>query len=103
MDCSLPDSSVHGDSPSKNTRVGRHALLQGIYPTKGSNPGLPHCRRILYRLSHQSADAAETVSVAAVAPRATVTAPSFLPSISLRDFLLAERNETPAGKGAWEM
>ena len=53
MDCSLPGSSVHGDSPGKNTRVGRHALLQGIYPTKGSNPGLLHCRRILYRLSRQ--------------------------------------------------
>ena len=103
MDGSPPGSSVHGDSPGKHTGVRCHALIQGIFPTQGSNPGLPHCRRILYRLSHQSADAAETVSVAAVAPRATVTAPSFLPSISLRDFLLAERNETPAGKGAWEM
>ena len=103
MEGSPPGSSVHGDSPGKHTGVRCHALIQGIFPTQGSNPGLPHCRRILYRLSHQSADAAETVSVAAVAPRATVTAPSFLPSISLRDFLLAERNETPAGKGAWEM
>ena len=41
MDCSLPGSSVHGDSPGKNTRVGCHALLQGIFPTQGSNPGLP--------------------------------------------------------------
>ena len=32
---------------------GLYALLQGIFPTKGLNPGLPHCRRILYRLSHQ--------------------------------------------------
>jgi len=53
MDCSLPGSSVHGDSPSKNTGVGCHVLLQGIFPTQGSNPGLPHCRRILYHLSHQ--------------------------------------------------
>ena len=30
-----------------------HALLQGIFPTQGSNPGLPHCRRILYRLNHK--------------------------------------------------
>ena len=37
----------------KNTGVGRHALLQGIFPSQGSNPGLPHCRQILYRLSHQ--------------------------------------------------
>ena len=41
------------DSPGKNTGVGCHALLQGIFPTQGSNPGLLHCRRILYRLSHQ--------------------------------------------------
>ena len=53
MDCSLPGSPVHGDSPGKNTEVGCHALLQGIFPTQGSNPGLPHCRQILYCLSHQ--------------------------------------------------
>ena len=41
------------DSPDKNTGVGCHALLQGIFPTQGSNPGLPHCRWILYHLSHQ--------------------------------------------------
>ena len=52
MNCSLPDSSVHGDSLGKNTGVGYHALLQGIFPTQGSNPGLPHCRQILYHLSH---------------------------------------------------
>ena len=50
---SLPDSSVHGDSPGKNTGVGYHALLQGIFPSQGSNPGLPHCRWILYHLSQQ--------------------------------------------------
>ena len=44
---------VHGDSPGKNTGVGCHALLQGIFPTQGLNPGLPHCRQILYCLSHQ--------------------------------------------------
>ena len=53
MDCSLPGSSVQGDSPGKNTRVGCHALLQGIFPTQGSNPGLPHCRRLLCHLHHQ--------------------------------------------------
>ena len=53
MDCSSPSSSVHGDSPGKNTGVGCHAFLRGIFPTHGSNPGLPHCRRILYPLSHQ--------------------------------------------------
>ena len=51
--CSPPGSSVHGDSPAKNTGVGCHALLQGIFPTQGSNPGLPHCRQIPYHLSPQ--------------------------------------------------
>ena len=53
MDYSLPGSSVHGDSPVKNTGVGCHVLLQGIFPTQGSNPGFPQCRQILYCLSHQ--------------------------------------------------
>ena len=42
MDCSPPGSPVPGDSPGKNTRVSSHALLQVIFPTQGSNPGLPH-------------------------------------------------------------
>ena len=49
----LPDSFVHGDSPGKNTGVGCHTLLQGIFPTQGSKPSLPHCRRSLYHLCHQ--------------------------------------------------
>ena len=53
MDCSPPGSSVHGDSSGKNAKVGCHALLQGIFSTQGSNPGLLHCRRILYHLSQQ--------------------------------------------------
>ena len=36
--------------PGQNTRVGSFSLLQGIFPTQGSNPGLPHCRQILYQL-----------------------------------------------------
>ena len=53
MDCSLLGSSVHGHSPGKNTGMGCHALLQGIFPTQGSSPGLLHCGWILYHLSHQ--------------------------------------------------
>ena len=53
MDRSPPGFSAHGDSPGKNTGVGCHSPLQGIFPTQGSNPGLPHFRRILYHLSHQ--------------------------------------------------
>ena len=53
MDCSPPGSSVHEDSPGKNTGVGGHALLWGILPTQGLNPGLPYCRQTLYHLSKQ--------------------------------------------------
>ena len=52
-DHSPPGSSVHGDSPGKNTGVGCHALLQGIFPAQVSKQGLLHCRRILYQLSYQ--------------------------------------------------
>ena len=41
------------NSLGKNNEVGCNFLLQGTFLTQGSNPGLPHCRRILYRLSHQ--------------------------------------------------
>ena len=41
------------NSPGQNTGVGTLSLLQGIFPTQGSNPGLRHCRRILYQLSHK--------------------------------------------------
>ena len=51
MDYSPPGSSVHGDSPGKNTGVGCRSLLQGIFPTQGLNPHLLrllHCRQVLY-------------------------------------------------------
>ena len=42
------------NSTGQNTGVGSLSLLQGIFPTRGSNPCLPYCRQILYQLSHQS-------------------------------------------------
>ena len=44
------------NSPGKNTGVSSHSLLQGLFPTQGLNPGLSHCRRILYQLSHRKPD-----------------------------------------------
>ena len=41
------------NSPGQNTRVGSLFLLQGIFPTQGSNPGLSYCRWILYQLTHK--------------------------------------------------
>ena len=55
----MPDSlQPHGlyspwNSPAQNTGVGSLSLLQGIFPTQGLNPGLLHCRQILYQLSHK--------------------------------------------------
>ena len=56
----MSDSSLlpHGlyspwNSPGQNTELGSLSFLQGIFPTQGSNPGLPHCRQILYQLSHK--------------------------------------------------
>ena len=52
MNCSPPGSSVHGDSPGKNTGVGSLSHLQRIFPTQESNWSLLHCRWILYQLSY---------------------------------------------------
>ena len=56
MDCSP------WNSPGQNTGVGTLSVLQGIFLTQGSNSGLPHCRRILYQLSHKGSpvDAGQT-------------------------------------------
>ena len=53
MDFSLPGSSGHWNSLGKSTRVGCHALLQGIFPTQESNWGLLHCKWIVYQLNYQ--------------------------------------------------
>ena len=54
IDCSLPGSSVHGilQAYSRNTGMGCHALLQGVFLTQGLNPDLPHYRQILNLLTY---------------------------------------------------
>ena len=54
MDCSLPGSSLHGDSLGKNAGVSCHAPRQRIFPTQGSNPSLLHWRWTLDHPSHQA-------------------------------------------------
>ena len=51
----MQPSGLHSpwNSPGQNTGVSSLSLLQGIFPTHGSNSDLPHCRRILYQLSHK--------------------------------------------------
>ena len=51
------------NSLGQNPGVGSHSLLQGIFPTQGSNPGLPHCRQILHQLSYQGSPRTLLVTV----------------------------------------
>ena len=51
--CNPMDYTVHGILQARITGVGSLSFLQGIFPTQRSNPGLPHCRWILYQLSHK--------------------------------------------------
>ena len=53
MDCSLPGSSVHGIFQGIVLEWTAISFSRGIFPTQGSNPGLPHCRQMLYCLSHR--------------------------------------------------
>ena len=55
MSDSLWSQGLHSpwNSPGQNTGVGSVSILQGIFPNQGSNPGLLHCRQILYQLSHK--------------------------------------------------
>ena len=69
--CSVVSDSLwpHGlyspwNSPGQSTGVHSLSLLQGIFPTQGSNPGLPHCRWIIYHLSHQGSPRKNTGVVA---------------------------------------
>ena len=49
----LQPHGLHGpwNSPGQDTEASSLSLLEGIFPTQGSSPGLPHCRQILYQLS----------------------------------------------------
>ena len=53
IDCSLAGSLSIGILQARTLEWVANAHLQGIFPTQGSKPDLPHCRRILYCLSHQ--------------------------------------------------
>ena len=70
MDCSPPGSSFDRNSPGKNTGVGYHALLHGIFPTQGSNPGLQRCKRIL---SNQGSPKQETGDTQRISTRESLT------------------------------
>ena len=70
MDCSLLTRPFRPwNFSGKTTRVACHFLLQGIFPTRGSNPGLPHCRQTLYPLSHQGSPTGFMVGLLVRPPR----------------------------------
>ena len=75
MNCSPPGSSAHDDSPGKNTGVGCHALLQGIFPTQGSNLHL-------LGLLHWQAGSLSVISTwETPSPGATATEPKCCPPL----------------------
>ena len=85
-----PVDSAYGllcpwDSPGKNAGIGCHSLLQGIFPTQGSNPGLLHGRQILYRLSYQRSPkkAVKVKLLSHVRPLATPWTGAYQASLSM--------------------
>ena len=75
--CLQPHGLYSPSNPSaQNTGMGSCSLLQGIFPTQGSNPGFPHCRQILYQLSHQGR---ETLRYSSVQVSRSVVSNSFQP------------------------
>ena len=68
-------------SPGQNTGVGSLSLLQGIFPTQGSNPGPLHCRWILYQLSHKGSPRGSLLSAIRVVSSAYLKLLIFLPAI----------------------
>ena len=84
LDCSPPGSSVHGISQARVLEWGSHSLLQGIFPTQGSNPGLLHCRQILEHLDYQRRPvlSEREVKTATPTPVATTTDQSVTPNSS---------------------
>ena len=78
------------NSPGQNTGTGSLSLLQGIFPTQESNPGLLHCRWILYQLSYREALSPEDLPSPGIKPR----------SLTLQvDSLLAEPQGKPKNTG----
>ena len=73
--------------PGQNTGMGSCSLLQGIFPTQGSNPGFPYCRQILYQLSHQGREALRHSSVKF--SRSVVSNPVTIPWTAARQASLA--------------
>ena len=93
MDCCQPGPWVF---PGKNTGVVCHFLLQGIFPTQGSNLGLPHCRQTLCHLSHREPTSnVVTISGRQERDSTTHTQVSILPQSPLPSRLLQFIEQSP--------
>ena len=81
--------------PGKDTGVGCHFLLQEIFPTQELNPGLPHCRQMLYRLSHQGSPLAAAAAAKSLQSCPTLCNPMgcSLPGFSVHGILKARTLE----------
>ena len=93
------------NSPGQNIGIGSFPLLQGIFPTQGSNPGLPHCWRILYQLSHKGSPA-YPFSRGSPRPRnwtrISCTARGFFPNWAIRDpCYLPNTSSSEQSHGVW--
>ena len=88
--CLQPHGLYSPSNPSgQNTGMGSCSLLQGIFPTQGSNPGFPHCRQILYQLSHQGR---ETLRYSSVQVSRSVMSNSVIPWTAARQPSLSITN-----------
>ena len=76
------------NSLGQNTGVGSHSLLQGIFPTQGSNPGLPYCRKIPYQLSHQGSQLKMTEGQLSEQIQACLSSSGFTINIKAIGFLI---------------
>ena len=90
------------DSPGKHTGVGCHFLLQSIFPTQESNPGLLHHRQILYRLSHQGSHFAFCAPLLLFYPY-FLQSPSNRPHVPSREDPLEEETATLSSILAWRI
>ena len=98
---------IHGlyspwNSPGQNTGVGTLSLLQGIFPTQVSNPGLPHCRRILYHLSHRGSPAHQYTLKGKTPVISAITCSSFPNPFSLFLYFLNFGSSEVRAQEGWE-
>ena len=75
------------DFPGNSTGVDCHFLLQRIFPTQGSNPGFPHCRQVLYHLSHPGNGFYGNVCISTLPSQ--IIPPSLSPAVSKSLFLMS--------------